>query len=152
MKAILINAKARSIRDIDFEGSYKDIQELVGCSLFTVIDLGDGETLFIDDEGLLHDPEYFFGLVGPDYRYPQPLAGNGLILGSNAAGDSIATKLNAASFSKNVRFARLKVAGWTQGSSEEGAEMPWGGRGFVIHGPQPIFERRADNDNGGDAA
>jgi hypothetical protein len=47
--------------------------------------LQSGEAIFVDDNGLLNNPVRFFKYAG----YEQPLAGKGLILGSDAEGDTI---------------------------------------------------------------
>lgn len=49
------------------------------CRTFTLAPLPNGESIYVDDEGLFHvtDETFFFLHEG----YPQPLAGNGLYVG-----------------------------------------------------------------------
>ena len=89
MLAILIDPFTETIEMVDYSGDWEDISELIGCSLFTTIDLGDSDTLYVDDEGLYVKNQRFFNLKG----YPQPLAGRGLVLGYTLDGDSTDSSL-----------------------------------------------------------
>ena len=84
MRAILIDPFTQTIEEVDYSGDYKDIYTLIQCELFsTVYCLED--TLFVDDEGLYVKDQRYFKVAG----YPQPLAGRGLLLGTNEEGDSV---------------------------------------------------------------
>ena len=89
MLAILIDPFTETIEMVDYSGDWEDISALIGCSLFTTIDLGDSDTLYVDDEGLYVKNQRFFNLKG----YPQPLAGRGLVLGYTLDGDSTDSSL-----------------------------------------------------------
>lgn len=90
MKAILIDPREMDVKEIDVPlegGNYKALAQAIGCDLITVATyLPNGDCVFVDDEGLLFSPEHFFSIDG----FPQPLAGCGLVMGSNDEGDSIA--------------------------------------------------------------
>ena len=79
-KGILINVTEKTVTEVQV-GDFKHMQELIGCNIFTTVSLRfpDGETLFVDDEGLLQGKTQGFKIEG----YPQPLMGNGLIIGVN---------------------------------------------------------------------
>lgn len=87
MQAILIDTPKQTIEIVDYSGDYKDIYGLLGCELFTSVYLeGVGQdTLYVDDEGLYVENQVFFNIKG----CPQPLAGRGLILGTDDEGESI---------------------------------------------------------------
>jgi hypothetical protein len=53
MRAILLDAKTRTVSEVDYDGDYKSIYGLIGCQCFTVVQLGNGDDLYVDDEGLL---------------------------------------------------------------------------------------------------
>ena len=89
MLAILIDPFTETIEMVDYSGDWEDISALIGCSLFTTINLGDSDTLCVDDEGLYVKNQRFFNLKG----YPQPLAGRGLVLGYTLDGDSTDSSL-----------------------------------------------------------
>ena len=56
-KAILIDVVNRIVTNVTI-GDYKEMYPLIGngCSLFTMpLELENGDGVFVDDEGLLHD-------------------------------------------------------------------------------------------------
>ena len=89
MRAILVNPKDHTITEVDYDGNYKSIYDLIDCRIFTAaITLENQDTLYLDDEGLLHGPTDFFKIE----KYPDPLAGRCLIIGSNDEGESVDAK------------------------------------------------------------
>jgi hypothetical protein len=151
MRAILIDPINETVIEVPYTGDYKQIYALLGIELFTTVELGgdNQETLFVDDEGLLHGETHFFSLVGSDWKYAQPLAGRGLILGANDEGESVATDLTVEQVRQNVSFAQLKVAGWTKGTERE-IDHPTLGKVHEITTGQPILERVEEEEAGRD--
>lgn len=98
-KGILINAETQEISEIEIN-IWSEIAPAIGCDLFDVIYIDDKNVIYVDDEGLLKGPENFILLEG----YPQPLAGSGLILGTNEEGDSCDTSLTIDEVKGKVRF------------------------------------------------
>ena len=90
MKAYLINSETKTITPVDYNGDYKTIYMLIGCDLFDIVYAESGGhriSVFVDDEGLLNNPQHFFMLDG----WAQPLAGNGLVLGdADEEGETLA--------------------------------------------------------------
>jgi len=86
MKALLINVVNQTITEVEIQHT-KEIYALIGngCHTFCApVDFPNGDTLFTDDEGLLHDElEGCFALEGWEY----PIVGNAVILGSTEDGD-----------------------------------------------------------------
>jgi hypothetical protein len=80
-KAIFINAKDKTVTEVELEnkGTLQQMYKLIGCELVAGLALNDHNDLWIDDEGLLCSPNNFFTIKG----FPQPLAGNAIILGVN---------------------------------------------------------------------
>lgn len=75
MKGILIDAKNREIKEIEYS-DFDDLKKIMGIQWAQGLSvLPKKHTLYIDEEGLLNNPEHFFIIDG----YPQPLAGNGAI-------------------------------------------------------------------------
>jgi hypothetical protein len=86
MKAYLIDPFAQTITEVEYSGDYKQIYSLIDADLFTACQINRfGDTVFVDDEGLFKQNREFFLING----YSQPLAGKGLVLGSNDDGESI---------------------------------------------------------------
>jgi hypothetical protein len=83
--AYLIDSAKRTVTQVEY-ANVTDINNLIGCHTFC---LGyanhiNGDTMYVDDEGLLHNPQHFFLF---DHRADQPLAGNGLFVGREIEGD-----------------------------------------------------------------
>lgn len=104
IKAILIDAKNREVRPVEFErGNLDEMYKLIGCDCFTIAPLNreDNESLFVDDEGLINGTEDFFFFS----EAFQPLAGNGLIVGCDEEGESCDTSIKFEDIVNNIRFA-----------------------------------------------
>ena len=97
MKAILINAILQTITEIEIN-DWSEISPAIGCDLFTCVRIDNVNTLYVDDEGLLRETNHFFS-----YNDTK-LAGNGLILGNNAGGESVDTILNVEDVKGRVEF------------------------------------------------
>jgi Domain of unknown function (DUF3846) len=77
MRAIIVNPKDRTITATDIDGSLKSLQQIVGGLIEPVSQgLVDNHYCYVNEEGLLNDPQYFFMFKDGH----QPLAGNGVIL------------------------------------------------------------------------
>ncbi len=102
MRAILIDAKQRIIREIDLKPDAKNdliiaLRSEIGCRKERVVPFGSHD-LWVDEEGKLKDLTYGF-LVDHD-----PYHGNGLILSSGSEGESIAASVDVAVVRKAVKF------------------------------------------------
>lgn len=88
MRAILIDPTTRTICEVDYNGDYKTIATTLGCSIYTVMHVGNGVDMFLDDEGLLTypNPHGYFKMRG----YDGILAGKALITGTDMEGNTIA--------------------------------------------------------------
>jgi hypothetical protein len=77
MKALLIDATAQNIREVEYQ-SLTDMQRLIGGFIEVAYTWDDGDTLYVDEEGMLKGADRGFLItVRPD----QPLMGNGLLVG-----------------------------------------------------------------------
>ena len=100
MKALLIDPFTETVQVVDYSGDWEDIGGLLDCRYFDVVRIDDSETLYVDDEGLYVENQRFFTWNG----YPNPLAGRGLILGTNEDGESIDTDMEPEDVEKLVTF------------------------------------------------
>lgn len=109
MRAILINPKDQTITEIEFIGDYKRIQQLIDADCFDCVRLGDEEenTIYVDDEGLINGVAQRVGMFRVDGDNPAYLAGKGLILATDAEGESAATKLDIEELRKIVAFGEM---------------------------------------------
>jgi len=95
-KAIRIDSKNKTITEVEIGDGIQDIYKHVGCDTFTVVNLGGGVDLYVDDEGLLKnawvdkDTGEKHNMTGIQIQgYPQVLMGNGLVMGHNEEGESV---------------------------------------------------------------
>lgn len=87
MKAYLIDPFTQTVSEVEYSGDYREIYSLIDCDTFTCADFNPfGDTVFVDDEGLINGKPQEFFLIGD---YPTPLAGKGLVLGTNEDGESV---------------------------------------------------------------
>lgn len=106
MKAFVIDAEKREVREAVYNGDFHEIYKLGGFNLFTAVEIEDGDAIFVDDDGLLHDPQHFFVYRGFD----QPLAGNGVVLGTDHDGESTDAKVTLDALKERVVFVTLDEA------------------------------------------
>ena len=98
MRAILINPFNQTIKEAVYGGDYREIYDLIGCSLFAVVRLSDVDDLYIDDEGLLKNDNRYFSWSGRNF------AGLGLILGHDDEGETIETTYDLQEVVDRVEF------------------------------------------------
>lgn len=92
MKAILIDAKNRVVQEIENKGDLDAIYKALDVEMIEVgnYDPETGDTMYVDEEGLINGTTVGFELFGRQY------AGSGIIFGTNPeTGDnaSAVTKL-----------------------------------------------------------
>ena len=103
LKAILIDSVNRSITEIDIENSLESIYIAGGYDCVDIVYLENNDAVYVDDEGLLNKPQHFFILAG----YKQPIAGNGVILGTTDDGDNQDIQSSLDEIKNSVRFVSL---------------------------------------------
>ena len=104
MRAYLIDPEHKSVSEVDYNGDYRNIYEHIKADCFDAAGFNNkGDAVFVDDEGLLHDPEFFFRIEGN----PNPLAGRGLVLGTDAEGESISPTVTLDWLRSNVSFGQV---------------------------------------------
>ncbi len=95
MKAYLVDPHNKSIDIVDYEG-YDDIKQYLDGAWFDVVRLNDlGDVAYVDDEGLYRQPQSFWR-----YRnWPHPIAGKGLVLGTDLDTGETRSPMGVSSFS-----------------------------------------------------
>ena len=107
MLAFLINPNNKSITEVTYTGMLRDIYEHVGASLLCTCDINKaGDTIYLDDEGLMNK-KLFFKLTG----CKNPLAGKGLVLGTDPQGNSISPVTETLeSLEEKITFIGIETA------------------------------------------
>ena len=89
MQGFLINPKEHSITEIETNGELHSLYKLISCDLIDVVVLNDEEdVLYLDDDGLSRSPTNYFRFG----TFPNPLAGKGVILGTDVEGEAISPR------------------------------------------------------------
>jgi hypothetical protein len=104
MRGILINAVNRTVEYLELEDGINPIREALDCRTFSVPAYRDNDdAIYADDEGLFDDPQHFV-LLG---EYPEPIAGNVLLLGTTSDGDSTDCQSSLEDIKREVVFMDL---------------------------------------------
>ena len=116
MRAILINPINETIKEV-FYAKNKEysrlnwIQDTIDCRTIDGIRLDDNsQYMYIDDEGMLSNMNYFFRYTNNDY-YVEPvlIAGKALVVGTNEEGDDIEPELTIGDLRSRIQFLGRKA-------------------------------------------
>lgn len=114
MRGVLINPWTKEITEVQCGEGLEDMYRLLSnplgpkVSVFCVgLSWPNGDTLYVDDEGLLKPGMRLFD---PGRRDRQPLAGNGLILGCDDEGNSVDAKIGLVELQTMVKWTDLVTA------------------------------------------
>ena len=106
-RGILIDAVNRQVREVNFI-NFEDMKRQMNVEWVTVgADLKTNhkirQTVWVDDEGLLNNPDHFFVIDG---GY-QPYAGNGMIAGTSSHGNTVDCRMTVEEVEKMVHYMTL---------------------------------------------
>lgn len=87
LKALLVNPFENTVEQIEIDNDFRAMQKAIGCDCFTKGGSIGNDDVWCDDEGLIKGHPIVF--VTKIECYPDPLAGNLLILGHDGNGESI---------------------------------------------------------------
>jgi hypothetical protein len=107
VKCFKINVLDGSIDDVAI-GGLRDYYEAIGngCSLIEVGSLlADGDSVMVDEEGLLHENIGGFVLFDEYYKAVAILHGNGIVIGMTDEGDEQAPAISKAALRSRIGFA-----------------------------------------------
>jgi len=89
VQGFLINPKEHLITEIETDGELHSLYKLLDCHLIDIVVLNDEEdVLYLDDDGLSRSPTNYFRFG----TFPNPLAGKGVILGTDIEGEAISPR------------------------------------------------------------
>jgi hypothetical protein len=102
MKAILIDAKNREVKEVQITGDLESWYETIGCGMVEcALYFNEHDSIMVDEEGLFNEncDEFFFVNGGH-----QPFAGNGLVVGTDDTGEAVDTKIALNEVKSKVKF------------------------------------------------
>ena len=103
-KAILIDSTNKTFKVVEIE-NFRDIQKQLDCRVFTIATVFEKneDTLYVDDEGLLTNPQHFFEYEDAH----QPFAGKGLLIGCDDEGEDKDVQTSMEEVQSKVKFYSL---------------------------------------------
>src|SRR5882724_4597704 len=115
MKAILIDPFTCTVTEVEHDGELQAIYDLLTHETMQVRTfeavrpdwLAGRDVVFVDEEGLLKEPDRWFVIYGNG----QPLAGKGLVIGADEDGDTTAVETKLAMVRRRVVFLELTDTG-----------------------------------------
>lgn len=101
------------IREVDYDGNIQSIytflsHPLMSVDTFDVVGFPDGDSIYVDDDGLGKEADFWFRIHG----FHQPLRGRGLMLGCDENGDSIAPKMTLETLRRNIQIGTGITTFW----------------------------------------
>ena len=111
MRAIKIDSENMTVHEIeiDEERTLSQLQGIVGGNIELAHELPEGDSVFVNEEGLFCSPEHFFEINGGH----QPFAGNGVVVGLDfKSGSTVGAKSSVENIRSLVKFLKVKdIAG-----------------------------------------
>jgi hypothetical protein len=108
MRIIKINSITQCVIEFEIENNtdhLKQFQEQVGGYIEAAYEFKNKDTVFVNEEGLLNNPQVFFEIKGAN----QPFAGHGIVVGFNPKnGESISAKSSLAEIKAKISFLTLQ--------------------------------------------
>jgi hypothetical protein len=101
----LIDPASRSIAPWSYNGDWQTIAPAIRIaqSPFTIVEIGGGDVIYMDDEGLLKPLDWFFAIKGGH----QPFAGCGLVLGNNDDGETVSARIALQELKRRILHLRI---------------------------------------------
>lgn len=104
MKAYLIDPTTKSVNEVEYDGHGSKVADLIGAEsgLFAAVRLPDDNVAYVDDEGLLinPNPHGYFRFLG----IPQVFAGKALVVGTGPDGEDTEPTFSKSLFQVVTRF------------------------------------------------
>lgn len=99
MRAIVIDALKREVREEQISGDLESLQKAVG-GMIELVYIDDEHDMFVNEEGLINGTQEFFTYHGGH----QPFAGSAVIVRHNAEGETTAATMSLADVIERVSF------------------------------------------------
>jgi len=107
-RAYLVDPTTKLISQV-FVKDYKDIQQHIGCDMFTMaFSFDNSDVLYADDNSLMDGKKHdFFAILEDDETHTlcRPIAGRGLLVGSDAQGGDADARTNILDLALMVKWA-----------------------------------------------
>lgn len=115
MRAILIDPYDKSISEIEYDGTLESAYAIISCYTIQGVSIDDDHVVYVDEEGLLHEPKPFWQWWGS----PNPIAGKGLIVKIDGEGEDAAATVPLDTITKLVSFPPVRFTGMETSVDEQ---------------------------------
>lgn len=113
MRALVIDPVKFTVEEVEYDNklatAYRllsDPENGIECDLVQPVSIDDKNDIYVDEEGLLKNPQHFFMIDS----YPDPLAGRGLVIGApDRRGNTTAAKISLEDMRRKVIWLRLNA-------------------------------------------
>jgi hypothetical protein len=148
MRGYLVDPFNKTVTDVETDG-YPHFKTLIGVDLICTVtvrvyDKGEfippRDTIFLDDEGLYVKDQAYFLVAG----YAQPLAGKGILLGTDAEGETVGAYMEFDEFKKMVSFIDVELdhmESIPEGTTEK--HPIFGDEPVPVFGSYPVFRHKS---------
>lgn len=102
MRVIVIDAKAREVREAEVDGKLESLQAIVG-GWIELVRFSEYDDLYVNEEGLINGTREFFL-----YEGFHPLAGSGVLIGNDCDGGQKSTDLSVEEVREKVGFLTVE--------------------------------------------
>jgi hypothetical protein len=147
----LIDPAARRIAPWLYNGDWQTIAPAIhiGPSPFTLVEMDDGDCIYVDDEGLLKPLDWFFAIKGGH----QPFAGCGLVLGTDDDGEAVSPRIALENLKRRILHLRIVAKNPTRFLAWDAVDPTCGPTTMTLDElelwmaelPQPLGRGRAPN-------
>lgn len=148
MRAILINPYQRTITEVvdpdlqadtrrQYRAIYRHLTEpgIHAVDLFSIIQIEEAESMFVDDEGLMGAGHHCFQIWGRG----APIAGRALIMGFDHRGDNASSRMTIDAVEKTVTFMNSETTGELAPFRRAYIDHPRLGRILSYIGGRPVL-------------
>ncbi len=110
MKAILIDANKKQIKEVEFRHSLQNIYDAMGVTSIEVgFYIGGTNTCcYVDEEGLINGTKHSFKYKG------QTFMGNGLLVGTDEEGSDTSCTIPTSVIAEYISFPTFKYQEWAE--------------------------------------
>jgi hypothetical protein len=128
MRAILIDAVAKTVTKIESTGALQDLYQILGCDCVDARTIAGmlyepaWHSVFVDDEGLLREPpETHYFEIAHEHGTTGPIGGRGLVIGGDKEGKNIAATMTLDEVRAMVTFTERRFRGLREIPARMGA-------------------------------
>ena len=143
-RTILIDPETRTIEELAIELSDEEIERIIGCDSFAVsatlngsIETGFDAIYVSEDDPEDTSPRFWFEVDAADRDSPHPIAGRGLVVGTDRDGGDCDARISLDELRARITFTQRKFRGF---ETLTGAAARERGADLIVEIKAPIID------------